>query len=613
MPWMKGPSNVLCASSKRYGSRMNSSGLLSLYPQRVQHFSTLLDEKNKIINRVSNARLVAALLLIIAAYFLFQNGLYGFPLVGLLMVFVALVRWHSHLFAEKEHFENLVAVNKNEIASLRGDHSAQPTGHEFLHSQHAYAADLDLFGEGSVFQYLNRACTASGKEMLSSRLLSPLETEQKITDHQQAIRELSVQLEFRQHLQATGMRILDTESDREQLREWVAHPFLFYTNYFFRYLLFLLPFLTISAVAISFFISIAKPLAIGLVLIQWTITGFYFKRISVFHDYVSRKKEVLEHYARLLRVINGQSFKAELLTSLQSTTHQAETKVSKLASLMSALDARLNTMTSLVLNALLLYDLQCVYRLEKWKAQHASNLENWLKAISEMESLNSFATYAFNNSSYGYALISNQQKIEAVEVAHPLLPEQERITNSLIIGNPHKVVLITGANMAGKSTFLRTLGVNLVLALNGAPVCARQFSCPVIQLRTGMRTTDSLKDHQSYFYAELKRLKSIVEELRSGRPMLILLDEILKGTNSNDKLSGSIALVKQLLQHSCLAVIATHDLALGDLEKEHPHEVINYHFEPTIENDQLSFDYRLKRGIAEKMNATFLMKKMGIV
>lgn len=167
--------------------------------------------------------------------------------------------------------------------------------------------------------------------------------------------------------------------------------------------------------------------------------------------------------------------------------------------------------------------------------------------------------------------------------------------------------------MAGKSTFLRTLGVNLVLALNGAPVCAMEFCCPVINLRTGMRTTDSLKDHQSYFYAELQRLKVIVEDLRSGKPLLVLLDEILKGTNSTDKLAGSVALVKQLMQYPCLVVVATHDLALGNLETEFPNTVINYHFEPTIENDQLSFDYRLKRGIAEKMNATFLMKKMGIV
>jgi DNA mismatch repair ATPase MutS len=182
-----------------------------------------------------------------------------------------------------------------------------------------------------------------------------------------------------------------------------------------------------------------------------------------------------------------------------------------------------------------------------------------------------------------------------------------------MLGNSQSVLIVTGANMAGKSTFLRTIGVNLVLALSGAPVCAQSFRCPVIHLRTGMRTADSLKDHQSYFYAELNRLKTIMDELRSDKPLLILLDEILKGTNSTDKQAGSIALVKQLLPHPCLAMVATHDLALGELQTEYPDRVKNYCFEATIENDQLSFDYKLKPGLAQKMNATFLMKKMGII
>jgi DNA mismatch repair ATPase MutS len=185
--------------------------------------------------------------------------------------------------------------------------------------------------------------------------------------------------------------------------------------------------------------------------------------------------------------------------------------------------------------------------------------------------------------------------------------------NPIEIGPRSSVMIITGANMAGKSTYLRTVGVNLVLALNGAPVCATYFSCPLLQMRSGMRTADSLKDHQSYFYAELNRLKNIMEELRNDKPLLILLDEILKGTNSNDKQAGSIALVKQLLPHPCLALIATHDLALGELEKQFPGQITNYCFEANIENDQLSFDYMLKRGVAQKMNASFLMKKMGII
>lgn len=584
-----------------------------LYSQRVSHFTSLLENKKISINRVSTARLGMALVILLFIYFSFQNSFYLLPLFMTVAIFVVLVRWHSRLFYDKEHLEHLVEINRNEIASLKGDFGANLKGAEFLNTHHPYASDLDILGDGSVFQYLNRAQTSSGKELLAQRLLSPLSDTEQIVQTQQAIRELSVKLEFNQHIQATGMHVEDTKNDREQLRAWGKLPFIFYPRKRFRILLLLLPILTISAVMLAFISPLVKPVAILLVLAQWTITGFYLKRVSAFHDYVSRKKEVLGHYARMLKSINEQKFESKITLALQSSARQAEAKVSSLASLMSALDARLNIMTSLVVNALILYDLQCVYRLEKWKLENAANLENWLEAISSMEVLCSFAAYAFNNNAYCFASLTDKQVIHAIDLAHPLMGREERIANSITLGSPHSVFIVTGANMAGKSTFLRTLGVNLVLALNGAPVCASEFRCPIIELRTGMRTTDSLKDHQSYFYAELKRLKSIVEELESGKKLLILLDEILKGTNSTDKLTGSVALVKKLREHSCLSVIATHDLALGDMENEFPDQVINYHFEPTIENDQLSFDYKIKRGIAEKMNATFLMRKMGII
>jgi DNA mismatch repair ATPase MutS len=302
-----------------------------------------------------------------------------------------------------------------------------------------------------------------------------------------------------------------------------------------------------------------------------------------------------------------------LLRSHGEKANNADVKVKKLASLVYALDARMNAMTSIFTNSFLLYDLNCIYRLEKWKDENSANLESWLDTVSDLEVLNGFSTFSFNHQSFTFPKIHDQLNISATELGHPLIKPEECVANDFLIGNGPTVLIITGANMAGKSTFLRTVGINLVLALNGSSVSAKTFSCPVINLRTGMRTADSLKDHQSYFYAELNRLKGIMDELRRNIPLLILLDEILKGTNSTDKQAGSIALVKQLLPHPCLAIIATHDLALGDLQTEFPAKVKNYCFEANIENDQLSFDYKLKQGLATKMNATFLMKKMGII
>jgi DNA mismatch repair ATPase MutS len=227
--------------------------------------------------------------------------------------------------------------------------------------------------------------------------------------------------------------------------------------------------------------------------------------------------------------------------------------------------------------------------------------------------LTSLGTFSFNNQDFVFSKLNDQRRLTANGLGHPMISVNERIVNDVTLNAKESILIITGANMAGKSTFLRTLGVNVILALIGAPVCAKEFDCPLVEIRSGMRTADSLKDHQSYFYAELNRLKSIVDELKSGKHLLVLLDEILKGTNSTDKQAGSIALVKQLIGYPSLVLIATHDLVLGELENQYPQQIRNYCFEPSIVDDQLSFDYKLKRGIAEKMNATFLMKKMGII
>jgi DNA mismatch repair ATPase MutS len=225
----------------------------------------------------------------------------------------------------------------------------------------------------------------------------------------------------------------------------------------------------------------------------------------------------------------------------------------------------------------------------------------------------SFATLHFNQPHYAFAEIDDKLSIQAEELGHPLIPSAHRVTNPFQLGSPAGVMLVTGANMAGKSTFLRAVGVNYILAVNGSPVCARAWRGPLLELRTGMRTSDSLQENQSYFFAELNRLQSIIQELRMGNPMLILLDEILKGTNSTDKQTGSRELIKQLMVQPALVMIATHDIALGDMEKHYPDKVFNACFEGNIQNDQLTFNYKLNQGVATKANATFLMRKMGII
>jgi DNA mismatch repair ATPase MutS len=592
---------------------MTQQELHLFYTTRRSTFAESLSSVTKKINLVSNVRLATALAFLVIVYLGFSNFNLLYVAAILLVLFVILVQRHSKLFQEKTHLENLASLNDAESKAATGDSSSFATGSEFTDAHHPYSHDLDIFGEGSLFQYINRCNTLGGKKRFADRLSAPLLSAETIVEQQQAIKELSSHTDFRQHFQAAGREMDEQPDDRAQLEAWLRHPSFLYTKPLYRYLLAIFPVITIALVVLAFVFPAFKGWAILCALAQWAILGFHLKKVNAFHDYISRKKNILQKYARLLHYLQQNTFQSPLLKKLAGSAQEAEQKVQSLASLVSALDARLNAMTTLVVNSLLLYDLQCIYRLERWKINHAEKLIAWLEAINETEVLGSFGTFAFNHPAFQYAAIQDKLSIEIEALSHPLIQEDERIANDLLIGNRQSVLIVTGANMAGKSTFLRTVGINLVLALNGAPVCAQSFRCPIIHLRTGMRTADSLKDHQSYFYAELNRLKTIMDELRSDKPLLILLDEILKGTNSTDKQAGSIALVKQLLPHPCLAMIATHDLALGDLETEYPDRVKNYCFEATIENDQLSFDYKLKPGLAQKMNATFLMKKMGII
>lgn len=587
--------------------------LAGLYARRKEQFSLLLSAETRKINIVSNFRLLAAVVLLVLIYLAFRNMFWIYVALADLVIFVALVYRHTKLFRTKTHLENLIKVNSWEAAAMSGDTGSFAAGTEFIDQHHPYTHDLDIFGPGSLFQSINRCNTVFGRADLARLLSTPLPGREEILMNQEAIRELSEKLDFRQDFQAAGLEINELAGDRQELLDWLKLPSFIYGNKWLAMAIWILPFITIAALLAVIFFPLPNLVVIIPVLIQWIHVSTYSKRITAFHDYISRKKGILEKYAQILKFIQPQQFHSSRMTILKEKASEADVKVQKLAGSVNALNARLNSIMWLVINSFLMYDIRCVYRLEEWKSDNSLKLKYWLDAISETEVLCSLGTFAFNNSSFVYPEIHEKISIEAYGMGHPLVPVEKCVTNNISIGSKASVFIITGANMAGKSTFLRTIGVNFVLAKTGAPVFANEFKCPVIPLRSGMRTADSLKDNESYFYAELHRLKDIMDELRSGRPLFILLDEILKGTNSGDKQRGSIALVRQLLEHPCLTIVATHDLALGDLENEYPYKVKNFCFEANIENDQLSFDYKLKAGVAQTMNATFLMKKMGII
>jgi DNA mismatch repair ATPase MutS len=276
-------------------------------------------------------------------------------------------------------------------------------------------------------------------------------------------------------------------------------------------------------------------------------------------------------------------------------------------------DQRLNMLLGAIFNGLFLWDLVMCIRLKKWYNQHSNKFEQWINTLSEVEALNSFACFKYNHPDYVFPQPTSGSILQAEALGHPLIPETERVNNAFSINGSKRICVVTGANMAGKSTFLRTIGVNLVLAGNGCVVAAGKLSYKPLTFVTNMRAVDNLLKHESYFFAELSRLQMIMERLKEKGELFFILDEILKGTNSHDKTNGSLALIKQLLKFNGTGIIATHDLELEQLSIDHPKEIFNNCFEVTFEGDKLSFDYKLRDGVTQSHNASFLMRKMGLI
>jgi len=316
-------------------------------------------------------------------------------------------------------------------------------------------------------------------------------------------------------------------------------------------------------------------------------------------------------------LIEKTQFQSPLLKQLHKTYEiekgYASGELKKLKNILARLDYRLNPVVFIPLAILLQWDLQQVIALEKWKKKNQQNIIAWFDALGALEALCSFSTLHFNHPGWDFPTMVKQHfTIEGDNIGHPLINAVKRVNNDIKIDSPGEIMLITGSNMAGKSTYLRSIGINVVLAMAGSVVCAKNFKLSPVQLMTSMRIADNLEENTSTFYAELKKLKAIIEKVNNKEKVFILLDEILRGTNSLDRHTGSEALIRQLIKHDAVAIIATHDTDLAKLKSSYPKNILNYHFDAHVTNDELDFDYRLKEGVCNSINASILMKKIGI-
>lgn len=593
--------------------------LEGIYEQRWTAFKAKRDEKARRIWQIGTARLLLFGLLVYLLIRLFSSSFealgWWWWFLGVLPFFIALLRWHQVEIDAKALLDQLVELNKRELSTLQGAETTADGGTEFLDPSHPFSGDLDLFGPNSLFGRLDRTATARGRHRLAEQLTQPLQNVAAIEERQATLQALAPLIDFRQDFVAKGLLIKDTLHDAERLEEWATTPANLRQQVFWKVIRWVMPVLTVGAL-VYFIISFDYRFLLILGLVNFGLLGLLNRYTNAEHQLLGKRQSVMRLYVTLLQLTQAQQLpETAILKEIQQTAKDANQGLQQLSSIVEYFDQRLNILVGLGLNLLVLYDLHCLFALEAWKEQHRDQLKHWLLQVADLDALISWSTFAYNHPDFTFPQLekSGKLQIQAIALGHPLIPTAARVDNDIHLGTPQQVYVVTGSNMAGKSTFLRAVALNLLLAQCGAPVCAQSMRCSVMQLWTSMRVQDSVQQNTSYFQAELLRLQSIIEHLKGGEPTFLILDEILKGTNSDDKLLGSQLLVRYFLTFHCLALVATHDLELGDLQQALPNNVQNLCFESEIIQGDLLFDYHLREGLAKNKNATFLMRKMGIV
>lgn len=534
-----------------------------------------------------------------------------------LVAFLYLVKVHNRCFYKKDYLEKKAEVNAQELQALGYDFSAFNAGEEYIDPAHSYSYDLDLFGNSSLFQSLNRTVIRRGELTLAEWMKHPLLKKEAIINRQEAVQELTANRVFRQKFRVLGLLYKGKLADEDEIRQWAQSPSRYYQKRVPKLLSVLIPVANAITLSLLLLDVIPASLFVLQVVIFALASTIYSRNITKIQSVYGAKMQILNTYSKLIELIENQSFRTANLGQLQlrfkQGNHSACLAVHKLSKLLNGLDQRNNILVAFVLNGLMFWELRQMMRIEAWKEAHASQLPDWLDALGEMDAYCSLATFAYNHPDYVYPRVAvDTFCMKATAMGHPLMRRDKCVRNDVCITAQPAFLVVTGANMAGKSTYLRTVGVNYLMACAGFPVWADEMEVYPAQLATSLRTTDSLNENESYFFAELKRLKSIIDRRLAGDELFIILDEILKGTNSIDKQKGSLALIKQFMTLQVNGIIATHDLQLGTLADVYPGQIKNYCFEADITHNELTFSYRVREGVAQNMNACFLMKKMGI-
>ncbi len=588
------------------------------YRELLEEAESQLEEGEKRAKQINRMRIVLFVLFGLGLWQYFERDAQWILYVSLFFLgsFFYLIRLSARKAREILKFRAAVKVYKRELNALNFNLNSEATGVEFHDPNHVFAADLDLFGERSIFQYLNRSASIQGKLLLASELKLGHRTPADIELRQESVQELTKLSEWREEFMTSGMLSESHEEEEVKLESRLKKSFTAFSGVFYTTMLKVLPPVSFACVVLVFLDRMPLNWFLLYILLPSLVAGSGAKALNEEAAHISGSKESLEKYFGLLRLIESRKFDSDFLSESQKRligpSGTAQQSFRELIRIVEGLDNRLNAFGWLMLNVFLLWDVRYGMRLRKWKEENQRVLGQWFEVIAEFELMNSLATMSFNRPELSFPKPSDDDSgVQAESMGHILLTPSGRVDNDFNVGD-ERFFILTGANMAGKSTFLRALGTNWVLASMGSAVCAKSFEWSPSPLFSSMRTSDSLADHESYFFAELKRLKFLVDETEKGN-LFIILDEILKGTNSEDKARGSKLFVEKLLERDVKGIIATHDLSLCALSDEYPKIVRNLSFEVEFTENDLSFDYNLRDGVCKNMNASFLLEKMGLI
>lgn len=590
---------------------------MEVYLSKVRQYSKIFTQINKRYNSISLLRLLSIFFCLFMLFYYIKTNEALYVLFAFLSFvgFLFLMRIHSKLSFRKELTKAVLKINEDEIAYLKREKLPFENGIEFNDFHHPYAYDLDIFGEHSLFQNLNRTATFIGKKTLANKLLN-LFANETILENQEAINELKAKIDWRQDFEALAIVSTDSKNSYDSLIHWISFKnnslskvlialSIILPTLFFGFLI--AYFVTLKAIILSYVTYIF--------IFNLIVLGRSLKRIQSEIAKADNIDKTIKQYSLLVQKIELEKFESKKLIELQkqlvSKNAFASSHLKQLSELFSRMETINNFVTATLFNGSFLFNLHVLKALLKWKDNYAHELEKWINIIGEFEALNSLANLSYNNPDFVFPEINSQYKIGFENLSHPLLNPATRVGNDTYF-YPQSFMILTGSNMSGKSTFLRSLGINMVLGGIGSVVCASKADIHPLPVLVSMRLSDSLADSESYFFAEIKRLKQIMDALEEG-PAFVLLDEILRGTNSDDKRNGTIEVVKKVIAKNAIGAIATHDIEVCLTTNEYSDILTNQCFEVEIQNNELHFDYKLRSGICQNRSATFLMQKMGVI